>query len=87
MFGKDFLHTYCKVKIENHLLKDFGENIKELSIKTGKSIAKIKNNIYRDIVGGEWWNIKQYFEQFHQMMEGNDTYMEKSISQGKCTSM
>lgn len=53
-----------------------------MSINTGKSIALIKNNIYRDIVDGEWWNINQYFKQFHQMILGNNTDMENRLRRG-----
>ena len=65
-------------------MKNFGQKIREFSTKTGKSIARIKNNVYREIYSGEWWNIDQFFVQLLDMLEGNNQDLEKKIGQGKC---
>ena len=88
MFGKAlYIHITTQVSayelMKWFVLQDFSKNIKDLSIKTNKSITSIKNNIYREIAIGGWWKVDKFFQQFQQIIDGNDHNMEKSIDQGK----
>ena len=56
--------------------------IQSFSSQNDVLISQIKNNIYRRIVDGNWWNLDAFFSDLTLDLLGNNSTLMKELSKG-----